>query len=764
MKIRKLLLGFILIVGLFQSESMAQINYYINSQGIPINASAVEAKQRLANGENYLGEIRAYPSNTNPSSWIRADGRLLNINQYLPLYGMLQNRYGGDGINTFAVPKLVPIDADDSTNNVNWSIGGDKLKAIGLLGSLNNYNVQFIRNNVNQFSLTSTGIVSNVDYTTSGNVTLQKGNPRIRMRDVGSGNHTNGFDLHVNGDEFSIDDNTDSRNILRNYLNSTVHTTDFDAEVFNFKNGTTNYARLNATSLNLPYLTPSQLVATDASDNLVSLSTATYPSLAELAFTKGLTSNAQSQINGKFNTPTGLTTNILPKWSGTALVNSLLVDDGTNINQNSANNTNYNVQRSGVTYVQLQQNAGGGFLGLFDPSSQRNVAFRAYGNTELNVFTGNTGIGTASPIFKLDVNGGAEFGAAYIGLPNGTLTNTLNFGYTADNDTQDGWINFAGFNGGNTRFRNFQIGNGRNTAIMSFVGATGRVGIGTTSPQQRQHNNITVGGVGVGLMLSNDATNATAGRGIGVLFAGTGNANLAQIEAQTLTASDNTGGLIFRTANAGTLTERMRIDQNGSVGIGTASLTGVNLSLFKNITGGINSQNFLNQGVVQSDVTNSAKYVSVLMSTQAATFTLPNLVGYEAAQGIIGSGNTVNAQYGFWARESLIGATLNYGFRSNIPSATGRWNLFMDGTAQNFISGNLGIGIQVPTDKLDVDGTGHFTGVVRFDSALRLPQLTTTQINAIASPVNGMLVYNTTLNKICVYENTAWRQVTTTAM
>lgn len=44
-------------------------------------------------------------------------------------------------------------------------------------------------------------------------------------------------------------------------------------------------------------LTASQLTATDASKNLQSLSTATYPSLAELAYVKGATSNIQTQIN-----------------------------------------------------------------------------------------------------------------------------------------------------------------------------------------------------------------------------------------------------------------------------------------------------------------------------------------------------------------------------------------------------------------------------------------------------------------------------------
>lgn len=53
------------------------------------------------------------------------------------------------------------------------------------------------------------------------------------------------------------------------------------------------------TSLNLSGLTASQILSTDASKNLTSLDTATYPSLTELSYVKGVTSALQTQINAK---------------------------------------------------------------------------------------------------------------------------------------------------------------------------------------------------------------------------------------------------------------------------------------------------------------------------------------------------------------------------------------------------------------------------------------------------------------------------------
>ena len=44
------------------------------------------------------------------------------------------------------------------------------------------------------------------------------------------------------------------------------------------------------------------------------------------------------------------------------------------------------------------------------------------------------------------------------------------------------------------------------------------------------------------------------------------------------------------------------------------------------------------------------------------------------------------------------------------------------------------------------------------------PRMTTGQVNAISAPANGLVAYNTTLNKLCIFENGTWKQVTTTVM
>lgn len=59
---------------------------------------------------------------------------------------------------------------------------------------------------------------------------------------------------------------------------------------------------LTSVGVNVSGLTASQIVGTDSSKNLVSLATATYPSLTELSYVKGVTSAIQTQFTGKQDT------------------------------------------------------------------------------------------------------------------------------------------------------------------------------------------------------------------------------------------------------------------------------------------------------------------------------------------------------------------------------------------------------------------------------------------------------------------------------
>jgi hypothetical protein len=149
----------------------------------------------------------------------------------------------------------------------------------------------------------------------------------------------------------------------------------------------------------------------------------------------------------------------------------------------------------------------------------------------------------------------------------------------------------------------------------------------------------------------------------------------------------------------------------GSLGIGITGLTQYSLRVAKNITGNVFSFGINQSGTVQSDVTSAGWGFQNQLYTAAASFTLSNYYHFFAEQQTIGAGSTVNNQYGFFVNSTLTGATGNYGFRGQIPSASNNWNIYMDGTAKNYLSGSLLIGSTTDAGyKLDVTGTTRFQG------------------------------------------------------
>jgi len=68
-------------------------------------------------------------------------------------------------------------------------------------------------------------------------------------------------------------------------------------------------------------------------------------------------------------------------------------------------------------------------------------------------------------------------------------------------------------------------------------------------------------------------------------------------------------------------------------------------------------------------------------------------------------------------------------------------------------SGNVGIGTATPNASAILDAQSTTKGV-------RFPNMTTTQKNAVSSPAAGLVVFDTTLAKLCVYSGSAWQTIT----
>lgn len=54
----------------------------------------------------FIGEIRLLPYTFAPQGWFPCDGRSLSVQQYTPLFALLQTTYGGDGRTSFKIPDM----------------------------------------------------------------------------------------------------------------------------------------------------------------------------------------------------------------------------------------------------------------------------------------------------------------------------------------------------------------------------------------------------------------------------------------------------------------------------------------------------------------------------------------------------------------------------------------------------------------------------------------------------------------------------------
>ena len=145
--------------------------------------------------------------------------------------------------------------------------------------------------------------------------------------------------------------------------------------------------------------------------------------------------------------------------------------------------------------------------------------------------------------------------------------------------------------------------------------------------------------------------------------------------------------------------------------IGSATSASANLRLSKDV-GGENTTtyySFLNNGLVQPDVTGTAYYNFVQVRTDGNNgtgYTISKLEGYSASvgSGTIHADTTITNLIGFEVKNTWTAGTNNYGFRGEIATGTNRWNVYMDGTAPNYFAGSVGIGTDDPGERLDVRG------------------------------------------------------------
>jgi len=314
--------------------------------------------------------------------------------------------------------------------------------------------------------------------------------------------------------------------------------------------------------------------------------------------------------------------------------------------------------------------------------------------------SGNVGIGTSSPIYKLDVQ---STGANQIRLKGGTGTNQGSSIFITNANNSNTFMaigDLASITGGTP---DALAGWYTNTSVPIVflpsgtermrITSGGNVGIGTSNPTTQ--------------LQIESATTAT------ITLTSTSNNNLILSCTSTTASIGSPNGvpLFFSTSNI----ERMRIDISGNVGIGNTVATTI---------AAVNGGGTL---VVGNGGANNQGITIYTGSSNSGILNFAN-------------GTTTTSTYAGYIAYNHTGNRMEFG-----TNATERMRI--DSV------GNIGIGTISPSSSAILDAQSTTKGV-------RMPNMTTTQKNAIASPVAGLMVFDTTLAKLCVYSGSAWQTIT----
>lgn len=143
-----------------------------------------------------------------------------------------------------------------------------------------------------------------------------------------------------------------------------------------------------------------------------------------------------------------------------------------------------------------------------------------------------------------------------------------------------------------------------------------------------------------------------------------------------------------------------------------------------------------------------SNYVSGLRTS--GTFTLQSFVHYLANEAA--TPTTITSQICFWANSTIISGTNNFGFRGSLPSNTNNWNLYMEGSAKNYLAGTTLIG----TTSDDTINKLQVTGSVKA-TQYRLSALNTAPASATDTGTLGEIRIDANYIYICVATNT-WKR------
>jgi hypothetical protein len=251
------------------------------------------------------------------------------------------------------------------------------------------------------------------------------------------------------------------------------------------------------------------------------------------------TGGGTNWINAGGGTITGSgTDNYIPLWNGTtALDDSIMFQTGTDqVKLSSAGNAYFTIRTATTTAETVLEfaDSSGASGGLIYNHTSNGLAFKVNASERMRIDnSGKVGIGTASPAYKLDVNGGSIFMDSDWPLYLGSTSAFIEGNSTGTILRSNASAGFTWTDGGTTQMK---------------LDTDGKLGIGTSSPSAKLH------------ISGSDSTSSA----------------IRQSRVGTVIwdqAIDSSGRLQWgtRSSEGGTRTVHFTVDDSGDVGIGTGA-------------------------------------------------------------------------------------------------------------------------------------------------------------------------------------------------